>query len=94
MLTMQDLLVAIGVVINALPGGLYALTFGFASVPTADRFYYRCCRLWLAGRRDPHIFSGGDADVSGNHGAYRSGKNLYDIPGGCYSSCRGTDGVV
>lgn len=37
-LNMQDLLVAIGVVINALPGGLYALTFGFASVPTAAGF--------------------------------------------------------
>jgi adenine/guanine/hypoxanthine permease len=37
-MNMQDFLVAIGVVINALPGGLYALTFGFASVPTAAGF--------------------------------------------------------
>ena len=34
----QDLLVALGVVVNAIPGGLYALTFGFAAVPTAIGF--------------------------------------------------------
>jgi len=38
MLSIQDFVVAIGVVINAIPGGLYALTFGFASVPTAAGF--------------------------------------------------------
>lgn len=37
-MNMQDLLVAMGVVINAIPGGLYALAFGFASVPTAVGF--------------------------------------------------------
>lgn len=37
-MNMQDLIVALGVVINAIPGGLYALTFGFASVPTAAGF--------------------------------------------------------
>ena len=37
-MNMQDWLVAMGVVVNAIPGGLYALTFGFASVPTAVGF--------------------------------------------------------
>ena len=37
-MNIQDLLAALGVVINALPGGLYAMTFGFASVPTAAGF--------------------------------------------------------
>ena len=37
-MTIQDLLAAIGVVINGLPQGLLALTFGFASVPTAAGF--------------------------------------------------------
>ncbi|SDE70164.1 guanine permease [Sporomusa acidovorans] len=37
-MSMQDFIVAIGVVVNAIPGGLYALTFGFASVPTAAGF--------------------------------------------------------
>ena len=35
---MQDLFAAIGVVLNGLPQGLLALTYGFASVPTALGF--------------------------------------------------------
>lgn len=34
----EDLLAALGVIINGLPQGLLALTFGFASVPTAAGF--------------------------------------------------------
>lgn len=37
-MTMEDLLAALGVIINGLPQGLLALTFGFASVPTAAGF--------------------------------------------------------
>jgi AGZA family xanthine/uracil permease-like MFS transporter len=37
-INIQDILAAIGVVINGLPQGLLALTFGFASVPTAIGF--------------------------------------------------------
>jgi len=37
-LNIQDFLAAVGVVINGLPQGLLALTFGFASVPTAIAF--------------------------------------------------------
>ena len=37
-MTFEDLLAALGVIINGLPQGLLALTFGFASVPTAAGF--------------------------------------------------------
>lgn len=37
-INIQDILAAIGVVINGLPQGLLALTFGFASFPTAIAF--------------------------------------------------------
>lgn len=37
-INIQDILAAIGVVINGLPQGLLALTFGFASFPTALAF--------------------------------------------------------
>lgn len=37
-MSIEDLLAAIGVIINGLPQGLLALTFGFASVPTAAGF--------------------------------------------------------
>ena len=36
---LTDLLAIIGVVLNGLPQGLLALTFGFASVPTALAFF-------------------------------------------------------
>ena len=35
---LQDILAAIGVVLNGIPQGLLALTYGFASVPTAIGF--------------------------------------------------------
>ena len=38
---LTDLLAIIGVVLNGLPQGLLALTFGFASVPTALAFFVR-----------------------------------------------------
>ena len=34
-----DILAIIGVVLNGLPQGLLALTFGFASIPTAMAFF-------------------------------------------------------
>jgi adenine/guanine/hypoxanthine permease len=37
-MNIEDLLAALGVIINGLPQGLLALTFGFASVPTAAGF--------------------------------------------------------
>lgn len=37
-MTIEDLLAALGVIVNGLPQGLLALTFGFASVPTAAGF--------------------------------------------------------
>ena len=35
---LQDILAAIGVVLNGIPQGLLALSYGFASVPTALGF--------------------------------------------------------
>jgi AGZA family xanthine/uracil permease-like MFS transporter len=37
-ISIQDILAALGVIINGLPQGLLALSFGFASVPTAAAF--------------------------------------------------------
>lgn len=37
-MSIEDILAALGVIINGLPQGLLALTFGFASVPTAAGF--------------------------------------------------------
>lgn len=37
-MSIEDILAALGVIVNGLPQGLLALTFGFASVPTAAGF--------------------------------------------------------
>ncbi|WP_371379843.1 hypothetical protein [Sporomusa aerivorans] len=68
MLTMQDLLVAIGVVINALPGGLYALTFGFASVPTAAGFIIGAVGCGLLGVVTPISFQAETLTLAGTMG--------------------------
>jgi len=57
---LTDLLAIIGVVLNGLPQGLLALTFGFASVPTALAFFV--CVLpcgfafWLSGSLELSTF--------------------------------------
>jgi len=38
-LSLQDLLAALGVIINGLPQGLLALSFGFAALPTSVAFF-------------------------------------------------------
>jgi AGZA family xanthine/uracil permease-like MFS transporter len=68
MVTMQDLLVAIGVVINALPGGLYALTFGFASVPTAAGFIIGAAGCGLLGVVAPISFQAETLTLAGTMG--------------------------
>ncbi|WP_211289755.1 hypothetical protein SPSIL_035450 [Sporomusa silvacetica DSM 10669] len=47
-MTFEDLLAALGVIVNGLPQGLLALTFGFASVPTAADFIVGAigCGCW------------------------------------------------
>ncbi len=37
-MSLQDLLAALGVVLNGIPQGLLALSFGFAALPTAFAF--------------------------------------------------------
>lgn len=51
---LTDLLAIIGVVLNGLPQGLLALTFGFASVPTALAFFV--VRWAIRLRRVSHQF--------------------------------------
>ena len=49
---LTDLLAIIGVVLNGLPQGLLALTFGFASVPTALAFFVGAVGNFLPGGDD------------------------------------------
>ena len=67
-MTMQDFLVAFGVIINALPGGLYALTFGFASVPTAAGFIIGAVGCGLMGVVSPISFQAETLTLAGTMG--------------------------
>lgn len=67
-MTSQDILVALGVIINALPGGLYALTFGFASVPTAAGFIVGAIGCGLLGVVSPISFQAETLTLAGTMG--------------------------
>ncbi len=67
-MTSQDILVALGVIINALPGGLYALTFGFASVPTAAGFIIGAIGCGMLGIVSPISFQAETLTVAGTMG--------------------------
>jgi len=67
-MAIQDFLVALGVVINALPGGLYALTFGFASVPTAAGFIVGAIGCSLLGIVSPISFQAETLTLVGTMG--------------------------
>lgn len=67
-MTTQDILVALGVIVNALPGGLYALTFGFASVPTAAGFIVGAIGCGLLGVVSPISFQAETLTLAGTMG--------------------------
>ncbi|GMA97629.1 hypothetical protein [Pelosinus sp. IPA-1] len=67
-MTAQDFLVAFGVIINALPGGLYALTFGFASVPTAAGFIIGAVGCGVLGIVSPISFQAETLTLAGTMG--------------------------
>ncbi|MDF2633754.1 MAG: hypothetical protein K0R78_628 [Pelosinus sp.] len=67
-MTTQDFLVALGVIVNALPGGLYALTFGFASVPTAAGFIVGAVGCSLLGVVSPISFQAETLTLAGTIG--------------------------
>lgn len=72
-MTVQDFLVAMGVVINAIPGGLYALSFGFASVPTAAGFVVGAVGCALLGIVAPISFQAETLTLVGT-----MGKNIQE----------------
>ena len=59
---LTDLLAVFGVVLNALPQGLLALSFGFAAVPTAMAFFIGALGNVITG----NLFSGRNHNLCGN----------------------------
>ena len=67
-MSLQDVLAALGVIINALPGGLYAMTFGFASVPTSIGFAIGAIGCGLLGVVSPISFQAETLTLAGTMG--------------------------
>jgi AGZA family xanthine/uracil permease-like MFS transporter len=71
-MTIQDLLAAIAVVINGLPQGLLALTFGFAAFPTALGFSVGALGMLLFGQVAPISFQAESIVLAGTLGKDRN----------------------
>lgn len=69
---LTDLLAIIGVVLNALPQGLLALTFGFASIPTALAFFVGAAGNILTQNVAPISFQAETITYAGTAGKNRS----------------------
>ncbi|MDU2065731.1 MAG: hypothetical protein E6713_12965 [Sporomusaceae bacterium] len=67
-MTLQDILAAFSVILNGLPAGLYALTFGFAAVPTAIGFAIGAIGCGLLGLVSPISFQAETITLAGTLG--------------------------
>ena len=71
-MTLQDILAAIAVVINGLPQGLLALTYGFGAFPTALGFLVGAAGMLLFGQVAPISFQAESIVLAGSLGKNRS----------------------
>lgn len=69
---LTDLLAVFGVVLNALPQGLLALSFGFAAVPTAMAFFIGAFGNVITGNVAPISFQAETITYAGTSGRNRS----------------------
>lgn len=69
---LTDLLAVFGVVLNALPQGLLALSFGFAAVPTAMAFFIGALGNTITGNVAPISFQAETITYAGTSGRNRS----------------------
>ncbi len=65
---LQDILAAIGVVLNGIPQGLLALSYGFASVPTALGFAIGAVGCGVLNSVAPHFVPGRNHCDGRQHG--------------------------
>lgn len=69
---LTDLLAVFGVVLNALPQGLLALSFGFAAIPTALAFFIGAAGNIITGNVAPISFQAETITYAGTSGRNRS----------------------
>lgn len=90
----KDLLAALSVILNGLPQGLLALSFGFASVPTAFAFIVGAVGNTMVGSVAPISFQAETITLAGT-----MGKNLQErlsmiFYGGCLMTLIGLFGLL
>ena len=91
---LKDLLAALSVILNGLPQGLLALSFGFASVPTAFAFIIGAVGNTMVGSVAPISFQAETITLAGT-----MGKNLQErlsmiFYGGCLMALIGLFGLL
>ncbi|MFO7154929.1 MAG: NCS2 family permease, partial [Caldicoprobacter oshimai] len=80
---LQDILAALSVILNGLPQGLLALSYGFASVPTALAFIVGAAGNTLVGSVAPVSFQAETITVAGTMGQDRCERLSMTFLGGC-----------
>ena len=88
---LTDLLAVFGVVLNALPQGLLALSFGFAAVPTAMAFFIGAFGNVITGNVAPISFQAETITYAGTSGRNRSERCTMIFIGAAILAVIGTD---
>jgi AGZA family xanthine/uracil permease-like MFS transporter len=91
---LTDLLAIIGVVLNGLPQGLLALTFGFASIPTAMAFFVGAIGNTLTQSVAPISFQAETITYAGTAGKNRSERCTMIFIGGVVMALIGAFGLL
>lgn len=91
---LTDLLAVIGVVLNGLPQGLLALTFGFASIPTAMAFFVGAAGNAVTQNVAPISFQAETITYAGTSGKNRSERCTMIFIGAVVMALVGIFGVL
>lgn len=91
---LTDLLAIIGVVLNGLPQGLLALTFGFASIPTAMAFFVGAIGNTITQSVAPISFQAETITYAGTAGKNRSERCTMIFIGGAVMALIGAFGLL
>ncbi len=91
---LTDLLAVIGVILNGLPQGLLALTFGFASIPTAMAFFVGAVGNAFTQNVAPISFQAETITYAGTAGKDRSERCTMIFLGGVLMALIGIFGLL
>ena len=91
---LTDLLAVIGVILNGLPQGLLALTFGFASIPTAMAFFVGAAGNAFTQNVAPISFQAETITYAGTAGKDRSERCTMIFLGGVLMALIGIFGLL